>query len=81
MYVSIGTAARLLGVCRKTLRRWEEKGRLFPKRTVGNHRRYKLSELNEFNYNDQIDPVIIPEKRCAAIYCRVSSAKQKADLL
>ncbi|MHA1584343.1 MAG: recombinase family protein, partial [Promethearchaeota archaeon] len=23
----------------------------------------------------------IPEKRCAAIYCRVSSAKQKADLL
>ncbi|MHA1584306.1 MAG: MerR family DNA-binding transcriptional regulator [Promethearchaeota archaeon] len=31
MYVSIGTAARLLGVCRKTLRRWEEKGRLFRK--------------------------------------------------
>lgn len=43
--VSIGEAVEILGVARNTLRRWEDAGYLTPKRTVGGHRRYLLSDL------------------------------------
>jgi len=45
-YLSIGQVASLLGVCTKTLRRWDAK-RLFNAdfRTKGNHRRYKKSKI------------------------------------
>jgi excisionase family DNA binding protein len=43
--VSIGKAAKHLGVHPDTLRNWEEKGKIKPIRTFGKHRRYRLSEL------------------------------------
>ncbi|MHA1683157.1 MAG: MerR family DNA-binding transcriptional regulator [Promethearchaeota archaeon] len=40
-FLSIGAVARMLGVCTRTLRRWEGSGKFTPShRTVGNHRRY-----------------------------------------
>jgi putative resolvase len=39
-------AASLLGVCTKTLLRWEAAGLLKPHRTPGGHRRYVLAELS-----------------------------------
>lgn len=39
-------AAEHLGVSVRTLRRWEVANRLVPQRTVGNHRRYELSDLD-----------------------------------
>ncbi|MBD3211379.1 MAG: MerR family DNA-binding transcriptional regulator [Candidatus Lokiarchaeota archaeon] len=43
---AIGAAADRLGVCRKTLHRWEAQGILKYDRTLGGHRRFPLSELN-----------------------------------
>jgi DNA-binding transcriptional MerR regulator len=45
--VTIGEAARELGVSTKTLRRYEERGLLKPIRTMGGQRRYYLSSLQE----------------------------------
>jgi excisionase family DNA binding protein len=39
--ISTGDAASMMGVCKKTLYRWEQSGKLSPAfRTAGNHRRY-----------------------------------------
>ncbi len=44
--IRIGEAARLLGVCPKTLRRWEARGWLLPAyRTPGGHRRYHVETI------------------------------------
>jgi DNA-binding transcriptional MerR regulator len=44
--VSIQEAAKFLGVCPQTLRRWECEGRLLPdERTPGGRRRYDLARL------------------------------------
>ena len=44
-WVTIADAARFLGVSQDTLRRWEKKGTLIPRRTVGSHRRYSRVQL------------------------------------
>jgi excisionase family DNA binding protein len=44
-WVKINEAARFLGVSQDTLRRWEKKGTLIPRRTVGGHRRYSRKQL------------------------------------
>lgn len=44
-WVTIADAARFLGVSQDTLRRWEKKGTLIPRRTVGGHRRYSRMQL------------------------------------
>src|SRR6185369_8979055 len=46
-FLTINEAALLLGVSIKTLRRWDEKGMLSAIRTVGNQRRYDLSEIEK----------------------------------
>lgn len=43
--VNISKAAKILGVTTKTLRNWEEQGKLKPVRTFGKHRRYNLNEI------------------------------------
>ncbi|MCM0592972.1 MAG: MerR family DNA-binding transcriptional regulator [Gloeotrichia echinulata CP02] len=42
-YVTISEASQIKGVSIDTLRLWETKGILIPERTIGGHRRYKLS--------------------------------------
>lgn len=44
-WVTIADASRFLGVSRDTLRRWEKKGTLISRRTVGGHRRYSRKQL------------------------------------
>lgn len=44
--LNIGDAAKLLGVAKSTMRRWEKEGKLIPdERTAGNQCRYRLSSL------------------------------------
>ena len=76
---SIGMAAMLIGVCKKTLRRWEKKALISPMRTPGGHRRYSMDDLIQAGYTyeerqngDQINP-----KKLTLLYSRVSSHKQK----
>ncbi|MHA1620180.1 MAG: MerR family DNA-binding transcriptional regulator [Promethearchaeota archaeon] len=35
-------ATMIINVCTKTLRRWEKRGLITPKRTLGGHRRYSM---------------------------------------
>jgi len=78
--LSIGKTADMLGVHIDTLREWDKDGKLVSVKTPGNHRRYKLSDLNTFigitsedRHTSQIR---------VATYSRVSSheQKQKGDL-
>ena len=46
MKVSIGQAAKELGVSQETLRRWEAVGKIEVERTPNGHRRYDLAKLH-----------------------------------
>jgi len=74
--VTIGKAAKILGVSVMTLRRWDEAGKLVSVRTEGGHRRYDVSKIkpetvHRFEYSDS---------RKTIAYARVSSHDQKDDL-
>jgi excisionase family DNA binding protein len=72
--ITIGEAAKLLGVSNTTLRRWEDSGKLVPERTAGNQRRYRLSQINpSLVRNAEVD-------RRTVAYARVSSHDHKDDL-
>ena len=80
-FLGVGDVARLAGVCTKTIRRWDENGRLKPShRTAGNHRRYSLQVVLVFlrgegmNAGKEPDPAV---QLGAAIYSRVSSSRQR----
>ena len=45
--ISIGKAAKMLGVHIDTLREWDSNGKLPSEKTVGNHRRYRLSQITK----------------------------------
>ena len=69
-YVTPGEAARILGVCDRTLRYWEEQGKITAIRTAGGQRRYDITTYTTGTTGNR---VII-------LYARVSSTKQKEDL-
>ncbi|NEO55507.1 MAG: IS607 family transposase [Okeania sp. SIO3B5] len=69
-YVTPGEAARILGVCDRTLRYWEEQGKIKTIRTAGGQRRYDITTYTTGTTGHR---VII-------LYARVSSTKQKEDL-
>jgi len=75
---SIGITAALLGVCVKTLRRWDKSKKIACFRTIGGHRRFSIKEINRIlnrKERDDISGQKELDKTCA-IYCRVSSHKQ-----
>lgn len=68
-FISIGIAAKMLGVSIVTLRRWEKLGKLSSKyRTFGKHRRYKISDIKN---------IIFKNNKKVICYSRVSSHDQK----
>jgi len=75
MRVSIGRAAKELGVSKETLRRWEATGKIEVERTPGGHRRYDLAKLRG------ITPRKAPSDRVTLAYGRVASHDQKDDLV
>jgi len=75
MRVSIGRAAKELGVSKDTLRRWEAAGKIEVERTPGGHRRYDLAKLRG------IAPRKAPSDRVTLAYARVSDHDQKDDLV
>lgn len=68
--ISISEASKLLGVSQKTIRVWEDEGKITSFRTAGGHRRYKVSDLIKSN----------TDKLLTVAYARVSSNDQKEDL-
>jgi len=75
-YVSIGDAAKLLGVSEITLRRWDRAGKLPSVRTEGGHRRYDLSRIKP----EMIHKYDFQDTRKTVAYSRVHSNEQKDDL-
>ncbi|MHA1146429.1 MAG: MerR family DNA-binding transcriptional regulator, partial [Candidatus Helarchaeota archaeon] len=45
-WLRIGQAAAELGVCAKTLRRWDRAGKIRCVRTAGGHRRFSVLEVS-----------------------------------
>jgi predicted site-specific integrase-resolvase len=85
-YLCISEAARYLGVCPKTLRRWDAANRVKPAfRTLGAHRRYDLAVLKEIRISNPLFSASTPHQPTpvrAITYARVSSSlqKQRGDL-
>ena len=75
--LSIGEAAKALGVAVSTLRRWEAEGRLKPEeRTAGGQRRYDIQKLKP-----ELVRSISKDSRKTIAYARVSSRDQQEDLM
>ena len=79
---SIGMAAKVLGVCVKTLRRWGALGKISCVRTSGDHRRFSHRELLKIlnPHTSRKAGLLGPKsglKKRSAIYGRVSTHKQK----
>lgn len=75
-YYSINEFSKILGVSAQTLRNWDKNGKLHPHHTSSNgYRYYSHEQLNQvMNMKPNLDRVTIG-------YCRVSSNKQKDDLV
>ncbi len=76
---SVSQGARRLGVCSKTIRRWDSKGFIHCVRTPGNHRRISLSEVNRLLGIFHREVLEHPDRKRCAIYARVSGHRQKTD--
>lgn len=76
MTVSIGEAAKELGVSVKTIRRWSDSGKLRSERSPSGHRRYYLADIKRITPRE-LDKL---ETRITINYARVSSHDQKDDL-
>jgi len=84
MHVSISIAAGIIGVCPKTLRRWDSSG-LFCStfRTPGNHRRYDVNAVKSFKKrvfsrsSHSQEAIAAKTTTRVALYSRVSTTKQK----
>lgn len=71
-YVSPKEAAKRLGVCVATLRRWETEGRIAAIKTPSGHRRYGIGEVEKLaGVQPRINTVL---------YARVSTHSQRDDL-
>ncbi len=73
-FVSIGKAAKMLGMSIDGLRKWEREGRLIPVRTVTNHRRYRVADLKALMHETEQYPA--HDTRCI-LYARVATTKQQ----
>ncbi len=75
--VRISIAASMIGVCTRTIRRWDAAGKITCTRTPGGHRRFSLAILKGYSARQKSDDEEDDRGR-AAVYCRVSSHEQKA---
>ena len=74
-FLSIRSAANLLGVSPQTLRRWERDKKIEPSyRTKGGQRRYDVAKLSPPDLTNKVTD------RPTVAYARVSSHDQKEDL-
>lgn len=74
--ISIGDAAKELGVSVKTVRRWADSGKLRFERSPSGHRRFFLADIKRITPRD-FNKL---EDRVTINYARVSSHDQKDDL-
>ena len=76
---SVSQVALRLGVCSKIIRRWDKKGHIKCLRTLGEHRRILLSEVNRLLGKLHRELLEGPSRKQCAVYARVSGHRQKTD--
>ena len=76
---SVSQTARRLGVCTKTIRRWNARGLIQCHRTCGGHRRVTVTEVNRLLGSLHRKALEHPTKKRCAVYTRVSGHRQKSD--
>ena len=76
-YINVTKAAEILGVCTKTLRKWDDEGVLKAYKTPKGHRRYIQSELDALVGRNTIVPDSSSDENKVYIYARVSTKKQQ----
>jgi putative resolvase len=76
--LTIQRTSEIIGVTKKTLRIWDNEGKLSSVKTVGGHRRYREEDVMEYVGDIIMDDVV----NTVVTYSRVSSheQKQKGDL-
>jgi len=70
--LSLQKVSEILGVTKKTLRIWDNDGKLVSVKTIGGHRRYKEDDVNKF-----IGEYVEVNINNVLTYSRVSSHEQK----
>jgi excisionase family DNA binding protein len=55
-WLTVGEAARFIGVSEPTLRKWTDEGRIAAFRTPGGHRRFLVGELIDFRRRREEHP-------------------------
>ena len=73
--LTLSKASKIIGVTTKTLRNWDDAGKIKTTRTSGNHRRISMDEIRRLQGTTQSSTQI---KTLA--YCRCSTLKQKDNL-
>ena len=76
-FYKIGDVAKQFGVSHSALRTWANEGKIKTSRTPGGQRLFDISSINTFD----IAKATPAQERSVVLYSRVSSAKQKDDLL
>jgi putative resolvase len=71
--LSIQQVSLTLGVTKKTLRIWDNEGKLISVKTVGGHRKYREEDINNYMGEHNVEVVVTG----VATYSRVSSHEQK----
>ena len=72
--LNLNEVSRCLSVTKKTLRLWEDAGKLKSVRTKGGHRRYKEADVKAMMGEDATSTI---NADSTAVYARVSSGEQK----
>ena len=76
---SVSQAALRLGVCAKTIRRWDKARKILCTRTIGGHRRISVSEMERLLGLFHRDVLSSSTRKRCAVYARVSGYHQKTD--
>ena len=64
-WLTLGQAAKYLGVAQSTMRKWSDLGRVSAFYTPGGHRRYRRADLDQFL--DRSGPAGAPPCRARAV--------------
>jgi putative resolvase len=74
--LTLSKASKILGVTTKTLRNWDDAGKIKTIRTEGNHRRIPVEEIDRIKGDEPKSSIRVK----TLVYCRCSTKKQEENL-